>query len=127
MKLEVGKFYRTTDGRKVEIIKIYEGYPRGVVGIVSYHSWFDGGLRLRALFYTQEGRFDADSEQRSPMDLIKEWDEPLPPPRRKGWICLSDGSHEGIVKMIAEGKTPQDLEMEDDWVRAPWLDEPRES
>lgn len=77
LKLEVGKTYRSRDGRKVKIIKKLDG------------SWpfrgNDGSGDLTEISFTLEGRFSYNTAQDTANDLVEEWvDVPAPPmPRPK--------------------------------------------
>lgn len=75
MKLEVGKAYRTRDGRKAVITKRADSaaYPFGgeiyINSLSSYETW------------TAKGDVYDKSRVEHASDLISEWGEPAPSPR----------------------------------------------
>lgn len=72
MKIEKGKFYRTRDGRKVEILKTDAKNPYPIIGMVTHRSyahescrhWSDNGTYLK-------------SDKENSYDIIGEWEEAL--------------------------------------------------
>ena len=101
LKLEVGKSYRTRDGRKVTIKTYFDSYT---------FPFCDGGLN----FFRPDGRFDFDKPH--PQDLISEWqDEPESGGKTRIQIqivsdnpyrdCPPDLRHleEGINKLLEHG------------------------
>lgn len=116
LKIEVGKFYKTRDGRKARIYAVDGGtiylgnIPHPYHGAV-YHpnnGWIANTWNEKGRGIT--GR-DSDTHE---VDLIAEWRDPEP--RRLAWIDKKIGGvHFGLphFKFVEEG-----------WERAPWLDEP---
>lgn len=104
MKIEVGKTYRTRDGRKVRIYAVDGDSGRPIHGATYSHGeWY-------AACWTNDGRFYANE---CAEDIIGEWTEPRPRllawKHRNGTLCLwQDGTNVAT----------------NEWTRAPWLDEP---
>lgn len=90
MKLEVGKFYKTRDGRKAEVVYINEELKD------SYTVYFlvDGDGHL--ISCSLEGSYYGDDEAHE-SDLVSEWKEPE---RVTGWMniytnCLASAGYSG--------------------------------
>ncbi len=71
MKIEKGKFYKTRDGRKVEILKTDVKNPQSIIGMITRSdghefcaSWYDNGMYFKGA----EDNID---------DIIGEWKEAL--------------------------------------------------
>jgi hypothetical protein len=71
MKFEIGKFYKTRDGRKAQIFMLDNGagFMMGTV-LQANDRWFSNHWRCDGTIY-----IDSDS----PDDLISEWEEPKKP------------------------------------------------
>ena len=70
MKIEVGKTYKTRDGRKARVICVDRLGPHDtVVALVR------GSAYENVICYPPEGFYDSTEE--SPEDLVEEWREPL--------------------------------------------------
>ena len=92
MKIEKGKFYKTRDGRKVEILKTDAKSMHPIVGLITYSDddelcahWSDNGVYLKNAY-------------KSSCDIISEWEEALDfdpyclPKWADQWIAMdSDG------------------------------------
>jgi hypothetical protein len=71
MQIEAGKFYRTRDGRKVEIDRVNDAIAAYVMrGRVENGFFGENG-------WTREGRFDL-TRPNHPADLVAEWTEQAP-------------------------------------------------
>lgn len=106
MEIKVGKFYKTRDGRKVEITSKI-GRPEDVVlGHVDNEAfltlWYPSGMNLR---YSQ-----------SDYDLVSEWVEP----RLLAYIRIRPSMTQGTIRFESEPNALDPL----DWRRLPHLDEP---
>lgn len=79
MKLELGKHYKTRDGRKVRIIcvdKMSDSHP--IVGLILEGDW----EAISA--YTEQGKYATyDSHE----DIVSEWREPI---TVEGWVNVND-------------------------------------
>lgn len=71
MKIEVGKFYKTRDGRKVRIYAMDAGgnYPVHGAILDSDGTWFMEN-------WYGEGLFLKSHEEECHNDIVSEWDEP---------------------------------------------------
>lgn len=77
MKIEVGKFYKTRDGRKVRIYAIEEKGEHPIHGAVfDGHIWISTSFTIIGIFHAHN--IDSDS------DIVSEWQEPL----GFDWDCL---------------------------------------
>jgi hypothetical protein len=85
MKIEVGKYYRTRDGRKVGPLErgIY-GWAR--IGDVNRFDWYDDGFCR------------ADHEER-PNDIIAEWTDATP----NEWRIVTEQPNAGEWKWLSDG------------------------
>jgi hypothetical protein len=80
MKFEVGKFYKTRDGRKVEVIAVRAGLSFGhtVIGLVMNDPYGD------VTTWSADGNYGIcpDSRELS-ADLVAEWRDPV---KVSGWL-----------------------------------------
>jgi hypothetical protein len=85
LKIELGKFYKTRDGRKVSIVSV-TGDPRDslpglmpVRGFIAGRAYdrgeFSGDYFRLGNYWSQDGRYSTYGE--SPEDLVAEWREPV--------------------------------------------------
>lgn len=115
MKIEVGKFYKTRDGRKVRIYAV-DGADNGRIhgATLQKDGWYTCEWYKYGRYFTVLGNRKED--------IVSEWVEPSPEkPKLKAWIstCL-DGTGGYFIRFsdTAPGVNFQ---------RAVWLDEPEES
>jgi len=111
MKIEVGKFYKTRDARKVRIYAIDGGDGDPVHG-AQFHDkeWL-------AYQWDDDGNFVTDRDDDN--DIVSEWEDPKP--RLLGWITF-----DGALRFNSDPKMNSDKSGHERWKRAPWLDEPEE-
>ena len=114
MKIEVGKFYKTRDGRKARIYAL-DGLGRyHVHGAILkgdrwvVETWANTGVET----WANTGEYYC-SVVSSGSDLISEWKEPKP--RFLAWVGAT-----GWLYFTSNEPAPG-------WTRAPWLDEPEDS
>ena len=112
MKIEVGKFYKTRDGKKARIYATDGSGKHSIHGAVFFdNSWLSH--RWTSYTWTDEGIYrNGDTDG---LDLVSEWEEPKP--KFKAWIHRTKGS----ICFHTYGECP---DFEFAWMRAPWLDEP---
>jgi len=86
MKFEIGKFYKTRDGRKAQIFMLDNGagYMLGV-GLHANGIWFFNQWRCDGTIY-----IDSDT----PLDLISEWEEPKKPKLLAPALAYFCGQHQ---------------------------------
>lgn len=87
MKLEVGKFYKTRDGKKVEILKTdvkSKDYP--VIGILLE---IDGSEIVKTYTHSGENLINSTTIY----DIVSEWQEPLD----FDWSCLPAWCNKYII------------------------------
>jgi hypothetical protein len=94
MKLEVGKFYRTRDGRKIEILReadLYYGHR-----FVALMTPRETGKGLIVTSYAEDGTYSVlAAKDPSSCDIVAEWREPA---KVCGWINFyQDGAGGGTV------------------------------
>lgn len=92
LKLEVGRFYKTRSGDKVEVLAILPERNGIRFPVVTYHFSY-----RQALSYTRKGEFD-DVNTLNQNNIISEWQEPVVLER---WIVLRDSQ---IVSCFLENK-----------------------
>ena len=80
MQLEVGKFYRTRDGRKVEILRIIKNPIYPVAGIIYGR---DMAIWDSLVSWTLEGIYNFKEEDGK--DIVSEWREPIV---FRGWVNI---------------------------------------
>lgn len=107
MKIEVGKFYKTRDGRKARIYTLDAGGTRPIQGAVN-----DDGIWRMEAWYTS-GKYIFDGAALT--DIVSEWTEPKP--RMLAYLTNTGGV---VFLAESEAQIPRNL------TRAPWLDEPEE-
>ena len=89
LTLETGKFYRTRDGRKAEVLKTDMPGTRKIV-VVIYDGDENDTCWVRCYPITGVYSFEPRTEIESPMDLIAEWREPV---KVEGWVNVyTDGT-----------------------------------
>ena len=92
MKIEKGKFYKTRDGRKVEILKTDAKNAYPIVGLLTYSEGIE-----RVCSWSDNGKFNAQCLEESPYDIIGEWEEALDfdpyclPKWADQWIAMDEG------------------------------------
>ena len=96
LKLEVGKFYKTRDGRKVRIDAILpEDNPKQkkIIGWYeqSHTSGFCTTVHPTECCWWSDGRF-RNSPVSNDLDIVGVWTDPPPKPRTgTGWMILDEG------------------------------------
>jgi hypothetical protein len=78
MNIQKGKFYKTRDGRKVEVYATNKGNHQPIHAAIT-----SGGDFWTAVTYDAEGRYNIDKSEHD-FDIIEEWVS-------EGWIVLFDG------------------------------------
>jgi hypothetical protein len=108
MKIEVGKFYKTRDGRKARIYAVDGRDYTKIHGAV----FEDGGWA--SLTWFENGIFYIDGKEYV-LDLVSEWEEPKP--RMLAYFSRYSGE-----VFLFSSKPAASLGFEP----APWLDQPLE-
>lgn len=116
MKIEVGKFYKTRNGRKVRIYAIDGQKEHPVHGAIcdsQNNEWYPDSWS----FNGEYSRIFGD-----PLSIVAEWEEPKP--KLKAWICKNSGtSMKDTVGMVLFSKDGLVSFNGQEWQRAEWLDE----
>jgi hypothetical protein len=114
MKIEVGKFYKTRNSRKARIYATDGGSQNcqihGAI-LVPGSGWLSTSW--------SNGVHNAVAHVRDD-DLVSEWEDPKP--RLLAWLngsVLIGGNR--ILNFLPEDTMPGGI----DWIRAPWLDQPK--
>ncbi len=72
MKIEKGKFYKTRDGRKVEILKTDAKNTYPIVGLITLSEDYE-----LYTVWSDNGKYNAECLEESSADIIGEWEEAL--------------------------------------------------
>ncbi len=108
MKFEEGKFYKTKNGLKAEIYKVFDAYLIGAVeatpGFWACCQWSSSGAKF----------LETDLPAVDSFNLVSIWEQPKP--KRRVWFNKGEGrlhvAHEIITNYIS------------DWEELEWLREP---
>lgn len=107
MKIEKDRFYKLRNGEKAEIYATNRKGPYCIHGVT--------GSEDDLKCWKEDGCYAAQDAIHI-FDIVSEWVEPeAPRPRMLAWrdtVC-------GPIFLLYEG-----CKISNDWVRAPWLDEP---